>query len=107
MTVLLDFYAPMLTEKQRDMMSLYFEQDLSLGEIAEETGVTRQGVLGCIEKSSKKLKNLERELCLVRKRVETLEHLDELEALIVQCEPRNERVMADIEDKIVEMKRFI
>ena len=41
---LVDFYGDMLTEKQRDMIELYYDDDLSLSEIAENEGITRQGV---------------------------------------------------------------
>jgi len=41
--VLLDYYGELLTEKQRDFISLYYDEDLSLAEIAENEGITRQG----------------------------------------------------------------
>ena len=43
-TILLDFYGDMLTAKQRDFINLYYNDDLSLAEIAENEGITRQGV---------------------------------------------------------------
>ena len=42
--VLLDLYGDMLTEKQRDFLGYYYNDDLSLSEIAENEGITRQGV---------------------------------------------------------------
>jgi len=41
---LLDFYGSMLTEKQRIMIEYYYNDDLSLAEIADNEGITRQGV---------------------------------------------------------------
>lgn len=47
-TILLDFYGDMLTAKQRDFINLYYNDDLSLAEIAENEGITRQGVRDAI-----------------------------------------------------------
>lgn len=44
MTLLFDYYGELLTEKQRTCFDLHYNQDLSLGEIAEEAGISRQGV---------------------------------------------------------------
>ena len=44
MALLLDYYGGMLTDKQRDCFDMRYNQDLSLGEIAEEAGISRQGV---------------------------------------------------------------
>ena len=43
-SLLLDFYGPLLTDKQRMSLQLHHEDDMSLGEIAEELGVSRQAV---------------------------------------------------------------
>ncbi|MBQ7847547.1 MAG: DNA-binding protein, partial [Clostridia bacterium] len=42
--MLLDFYGELLTERQRELADLYYNDDLSLSEVAEECGITRQGV---------------------------------------------------------------
>ena len=44
MSLLYDLYGGMLTEKQRELFTLYYEEDLSLAEIAQNEGITRQGV---------------------------------------------------------------
>ncbi len=54
-TLLLDFYGNALTERQRRTAELYFQEDLSLGEIAEMTGITRQGVRDGLKKAEKAL----------------------------------------------------
>jgi predicted DNA-binding protein YlxM (UPF0122 family) len=56
---LLDFYGDVLTEKQRDMMDQYYNDDLSLSEIAENFGITRQGVRDAIKHGEGTLRELE------------------------------------------------
>ena len=48
---LLDVYGDILPERRRDMLDLYYNDDLSLAEIAEQMGITRQGVRECIKKA--------------------------------------------------------
>ena len=57
--LLLDFYGDMLTEKQREVMELYYNQDLSLAEIAENDGITRQGVRDSIKRAETQLLDME------------------------------------------------
>ena len=54
-TFLLDFYGDMLTEKQREVVECYYNEDLSLAEIAEEKGITRQGVRDGIKRAEQLL----------------------------------------------------
>ena len=44
MTMLFDFYGELLTERQKEFFDLYYNEDLSLAEIAENAGISRQGV---------------------------------------------------------------
>ena len=66
-TFLLDFYGDMLTEKQREVVECYYNEDLSLAEIAEEKGITRQGVRDAIRRGSDELLLLEQRLALREK----------------------------------------
>ncbi len=59
MIMLLDFYGDMLTEKQRDFISYYYNDDLSLAEIAENVGITRQGVRDAIKRAESLLIEME------------------------------------------------
>lgn len=69
--VLLDFYGEMLTEKQRDVIDLYYNQDLSLSEIAEHEGITRQGVRDSIKRGEVFLFELEEKLRVFENYIET------------------------------------
>ena len=53
------FYSGMLTEKQRRILSLYCEEDLSLGEIADEVGISRQAAHESLTRASEKLAEME------------------------------------------------
>lgn len=64
MSLLLDFYGDTLSEKQKEAMDLFYNGDLSLSEIAEITGITRQGVRDRIIKSEQILTELENKLGL-------------------------------------------
>ena len=53
--VLLDIYGGLLTQRQREIMTMYFNDDLSLSEIAEQYGITRQGVHDAIKRGAESL----------------------------------------------------
>ena len=65
MNLLLEFYGKLLTEKQLGYMELYYGEDYSLGEIAEEFEVRRQAVYNNIQRSAQLLEDYEQELHLV------------------------------------------
>jgi len=58
-TMLYDFFGDLLTAKQRDYFDLYHNEDLSLSEIAERTGISRQGVYDIITRAEKTLVEIE------------------------------------------------
>ncbi len=80
-TMLLDFYGEMLTDKQRDMIELYYDEDLSLGEIAETAKITRQGVRDSIKRGEQQLFDLESKLGLVKKFRQYTEILEKIHEL--------------------------
>ncbi len=78
-SLLFDFYGNLLTEKQRKVMSLYHEENLSLGEIAEEDNVSRQAVHISLKKAEKALKEYEDKLGLVKRWQENLKLIEDIE----------------------------
>ena len=64
---LLDFYGDVLNDKQREILNLYYNEDLSLAEIAESNGLTRQGVRHVIKKAEDELFSLENKLGLANR----------------------------------------
>ena len=74
-SVLLDFYGPALTEKQRAILTEYYDEDLSLAEIAENFGITRQGVRDAIKHGEAALDELEAQLGNARRHAQMQEDL--------------------------------
>ena len=72
-SLLLDFYGSMLTEKKREVISCYYNDDLSLSEIAQNEGITRQGVRDSIKRGEAQLLDMEQNLGLLRKSRERAE----------------------------------
>ncbi len=64
---LLDFYGDILPERKRSVMDMYYNEDLSLAEIAAEIGISRQGVRDIIKKSEDELNFYEEKLGLAQK----------------------------------------
>lgn len=62
---LFDIYGELLTDNQKDVCKAYLEYDLSLGEIAENKGISRQSVSDCLKKSCNRLKEFEKTLGLI------------------------------------------
>ena len=77
-TVLLDFYGEMLTEKQRALITYYYNDDLSLAEIAEGEGITRQGVRDAIKRAEELLFAMEDKLHFVRRSLEAREVMQKI-----------------------------
>ena len=79
---LLDFYGEVLSERKQSVLSLYYNEDLSLAEIAEEIGISRQGVRDLIKKAEEELLFLEEKLGLEKKFNEALAQSDKMFKLI-------------------------
>lgn len=80
-TMLFDFYGELLTERQRSVYEEAVYHDLSLGEIAEERGISRQGVHDMIRRCDKILRDYESKLHLVERFSRAKEKVREIEEL--------------------------
>ena len=67
MAMLYDFYGDVLTDRQKEFYDLYYNEDLSLGEIAENYGITRQGVRDVIVRAEAALTELEDKTGLIKR----------------------------------------
>ncbi len=91
-----DMYSPLLTATQKEITDLYFNFDLSLGEIAEQKGVSRQSVSDCLQKSRKQLEKYEEKL-------KFLKALDELSLEYSAYMTETGRWIAEMREKAPEV----
>ena len=87
--LLFEQYKALLTDKQREIVSLYYEENYSLGEISENLNVSRQGVYDTLKRSEKILRDYEKKLHLVEKIQE------------------QEKLTKTMIDKIVDIKQYL
>ena len=86
--LLIDFYGQLLTKRQLEAMNLHYNQDLSLGEIAENLGISRQGVYDTVKKGKKQLAGYENKLGLVNR--------------FLKQQTRIKRIMEKVNDLVIE-----
>lgn len=98
---LFDFYQSLLTEKQRLYMQFYYLDDLSLGEIASEYGVSRQAVYDNVRRTEAMLEDYEEKLNLFAKFQKRIEIVKEIEQLIDE-EPCNVSTIRSLLDALKE-----
>lgn len=77
-SLLLDFYGEMLTEKQREVIELYYNEDLSLSEMAAYFKISRQGVRDNIKRAEATLLEFEEKLGLAKKFDQCREGIDKI-----------------------------
>lgn len=105
-SVLLDFYGDMLTSKQRDFLEYYYNEDLSLAEIASNVGITRQGVRDAIKRAELQLTDMENRLGLVKRFNEVRDGLSEITdcAERISKENMNRGLSREINDLTVRIR---
>lgn len=77
-TLFFDFYGELLTKHQKEIYELYHLNDFSLGEIAEQLGISRQGVYDTLKRCDKQLNNYEEKLQLVDKFVKNKQNVNQI-----------------------------
>lgn len=92
-SILLDYYGNMLTGKQREALEWYYNEDLSLAEIAEHTGVTRQGVRDSIKRAEAQLLECEAKMGLRERAAKTQKALDEIAAQAAHLQEESQRML--------------
>ena len=104
--LLYDFYGELLTANQKEIYEQFMLEDLSLGEIAEERGISRQGVHDTIRRCEKTLEGYEEKLHLIRKFLTVKEKVHQIDRLLDTWQEKEKetliREMRQISDEIIE-----
>ena len=80
--LLYDFYGELLTDHQKEIYEQFILEDLSLGEIARDAGISRQGVHDLIKRVTKTLDGYEAKLHLIQKFLETKDKVSKIDSLV-------------------------
>lgn len=99
---LLDFYGDVLTERKKEVLDMYYNEDLSLAEIAEQIGISRQGVRDLIKKAEEELLFLEEKLGLAKKMVALRHHSDNMVRIA-----ENTELIPELKHEIEEISKII
>jgi len=103
---LLDFYGKLFSEKQQEFLEMYFQDDMSLSEIAEVTGITRQGVYDNIKRCEKEILSLESKLNLMDSFIEMSSFLDMVETKL-DGRTLSENDIAEIKTSVSKIRNLI
>lgn len=113
MTMLYDFYGDLLTERQKEFYDLYYNEDFSLAEIAENVGITRQGVRDVIVRAEAILREMEEKTGIVARFLEVRDGLQSIEEGAKKIAALNNAqigsqqladLVQEIQNKVAEMK---
>ncbi len=85
MSLLYDFYGGLLTEKQREVMGLYHEENLSLAEIGDEFGISRQAVHNTLKAAELALRGYEEKLGLAERLMESRKAIAKIDEAMVKA----------------------
>ena len=91
MTMLYDFYGELLTERQKEFFDLYYNEDLSLSEIAENSGISRQGVRDVIVRAEGIMQEIEDKTGLIRRFMQMQGNLDAIQEAAEELKTINYR----------------
>ena len=101
MVLLFDYYGSMLTEKQRDCFDMRYNQDLSLGEIAEEMGVSRQAVCDNLSRTEALLRRMEENIGCVKRDMKIRSAAQEILSAATVLDASSDPVAAALISRII------
>lgn len=107
MAMLYDFYGQLLTKRQQEMMEMFYADDLSLSEIAQEYGISRQAVYDLLKRTEKILEGYEAKLCLLNKFEQQSQKITDIGELVSQAkETRNLGLLDRVSEIIQEINEL-
>jgi len=95
MTMLFDFYGELLTDRQKEFFDLYYNEDLSLAEIAENAGISRQGVRDVIVRAEATMQEIEDKTGIIKRFEAQRPHLAAIEDAASELKTINYRQYED------------
>ena len=101
MTLLFDYYGDLVTDRQRSCLDLRYNQDLSLGEIAQELGVSRQGVYDNLSRAEALLRNMEEKTGCVRRAMAARKAVSHILADAQQLASYPDETVSVLADRII------
>lgn len=107
--LLADFYGEMLTDNQRKFIEYYYSDDLSLSEIAQNEGITRQGVRDAVKRAETQLYDMEKKLGFAERTRKITEALDVIMENIEEINNYNMNISLsrEVNDAVVNIKSAI
>lgn len=105
--LLFDFYGQLLTDKQIEIVDMYYNNDLSLGEISEQQGISRQGVYDTLKRAEKTLYEYEEKLGLVERFLKQKEGMKKIIEMLDDLTAMEASDGQQIRDKISQIKEYI
>ena len=101
-TLLFDYYGDLLTERQQNCFDQYYNQDLSLGEIAEEAGISRQGVYDTIARAKASLKTMEDKTGCMRRDIACRQAMEKIQAAASLLAQAKEKSICALAEEILQ-----
>ena len=94
---LLDFYGNLFADKQRDILEMYYQEDMSLAEIASSVGITRQGVYDNIKRGEKEILSMESKLMLMDRFLEISDSINKIEEVLKENKIDDKEIFSELE----------
>ena len=105
--LLYDFYGQLLTDKQRNIIDMHYNNDLALSEISEQLGISRQGVYDSMKRAEKALNELEDKLGLVKRFLQKNDKIEIIKTKLDEALQKDEKDNKTLRNSILEIRKYI